>query len=118
MADWGLPRADGSYAKQGLPYPVPAERSGSAPVPINAGPDGVRLPDETSEVLSELRARALNANEQGEPSTTGTWYLLALADLSREGYDAIEVHFEDTDNADGPPNAIVLHKGVFRGDAG
>lgn len=82
-------------------------------VPVNAGSDGVKLPDETADALTELRAQALNVNEQGEPSMHGTWYLLALHALKREGYDAIEVHYPATDDADGPPDAIVLHKDVF-----
>jgi hypothetical protein len=82
-------------------------------VPINAGPGGVKLPAETSENLTELRARELNYNEQGEPSTAGSWYLLALSDLTRDGYDAIEVHYPDSDDADAPPNAIVLYKGAL-----
>lgn len=95
--------------RHGGPHPAPVV------VPVVAGPDGVGLPPSTSEALSEMRARALNANEQGEPSTTGNWYLLALRDLTREGYDAIEVHYPDTDDAQGPPDAIVLHKGAFHG---
>jgi hypothetical protein len=98
MADWGLPRPDGSYAQHGLS------------VPVNAGPDGARLPPETSANLSELCAQQLNANEQGEPSTAGTWYLLLLDDLRREGWNAIEVHYVDTGDDDGPPNALVLHR--------
>lgn len=87
-------------------------------VPINAGPDGAKMSDETALNLTQLRASERNANEQGEPSTFGTWYLLSVADLTRDGFDAIEVHYPDTDDGEGPPNGIVLHKGVFRGDAG
>lgn len=76
------------------------------------------LPDETSVALTQLRASERNANEQGEPSTSGTWYLLSVSDLLRDGFDAIEVHYPDTDDGEGPPNAIVLHKGVFGVDAG
>lgn len=80
-------------------------------IPINAGPGGAKLPEETSIALTELHARRYV--EQGEPSTRGTWYLIALRDLAAEGFDAIEVHYPDSDNADAPPNAIVLHKGAL-----
>lgn len=79
-------------------------------VPINAGRDGAKLPDGTAKTLDELTARDLNFNEQGEPSTVGNWYLLLLDDLQRTGWNAIEVHYPDSDNADAPPNAIVLHR--------
>lgn len=82
-------------------------------VPVNAGPDGVGLPQDTAINLNQLRASQRNANEQGEPSTAGTWYLLSLADLTRDGFDAIEVHYPDTEDGEGPPSAIMLHKGVF-----
>lgn len=69
--------------------------------------------EETSVALTELRASELNAMEQGEPSMHGTWYLIPLRELARQDFDAIEVHYPDTDEADGPPDAIVLRKGAL-----
>jgi hypothetical protein len=89
----------------------PHERYGPAPVPIVAGKDGVKLPEETSIALTELHARRYV--EQGEPAMHGTWYLIPLHALSAEGFDAIEVHYPDSEDALAPPDAIVLHKGAL-----
>jgi hypothetical protein len=80
-------------------------------VPVNAGPDGVTVAGETAVNLDGVMAHDLS--DCKEPSTDGTWYLIAVENLTRNGYDAIEIHYPDSENADTAPNAVVLHRGAF-----
>lgn len=49
--------------------------------------------------------------EQGEPTDSGEWFVLELADLIKQGFTYVEIHFPDTTgNDDECPNAVHFTK--------